>query len=74
MIGVDARGVPIAVRLTVGDIDADGDAVPHLLFGSVSVTIPVGHNPGCGSPVVTWRRQMEHQSWSRKAGIDDNRL
>ena len=32
-VGIDARGVPIAVRLTVGDIDADGDAVPHLLFG-----------------------------------------
>ena len=27
-VGVDARGVPIAVRLTVGDVD--GDAVPHL--------------------------------------------
>ena len=27
-VGVDARGVPIAVRLTVGDVDAD--AVPHL--------------------------------------------
>ena len=44
-VGVDARGVPIAVRLTVGDIDADGDAVPHLLFGEGSFTIPAG-NPG----------------------------
>ncbi len=44
-IGVDARGVPIAVRLTVGDIDADGDAVPHLLFGEGSFTVPAG-NPG----------------------------
>ena len=44
-IGVDVRGVPIAVRLTVGDIDASGDAVPHLLFGSGSFTIPAG-NPG----------------------------
>ena len=43
--GVDARGVPIAVRLTVGDINADGDAVPHLLFGSGSFTIAAG-NPG----------------------------
>ncbi len=43
--GVDARGVPIAVRLTVGDIDADGDAVPHLLFGEGSFTVPAG-NPG----------------------------
>ncbi len=44
-IGIDARGVPIAVRLTVGDIDASGDAVPHLLFGSGSFTIAAG-NPG----------------------------
>ena len=44
-IGVDARGVPIAVRLTVGDIDADGDAVPHLLFGEGSFTVASG-NPG----------------------------
>ena len=38
-VGIDARGLPIAVRLTVGDIDADGDAVPHLLFGSGSFTV-----------------------------------
>ncbi len=44
-VGVDARGVPIAVRLTVGDVDADGDAVPHLLFGEGSFTVPAG-NPG----------------------------
>ena len=44
-VGVDARGVPIAVRLTVGDIDASGDAVPHILFGSGSFTVPAG-NPG----------------------------
>ncbi len=43
--GVDARGVPIAVRLTVGDIDADGDAVPHILFADGSFTVPAG-NPG----------------------------
>ena len=43
--GVDARGVPIAVRLTVGDIDASGDAVPHLLFADGSFTVPAG-NPG----------------------------
>ncbi len=43
--GVDARGVPIAVRLTIGDIDASGDAVPHILFGSGSFTVPAG-NPG----------------------------
>ncbi len=44
-VGIDARGVPIAVRLTVGDIDASGDAVPHLLFGEGSFTVPAG-NPG----------------------------
>ena len=44
-VGVDARGVPIAVRLTVGDIDAEGDAVPHLLFGEGSFTVAAG-NPG----------------------------
>ena len=44
-VGVDARGVPIAVRLTIGDIDADGDAVPHLLFGEGSFTVAAG-NPG----------------------------
>ncbi len=44
-VGVDARGVSIAVRLTVGDIDANGDAVPHLLFGSGSFTVAAG-NPG----------------------------
>ena len=43
--GIDARGVPIGVRLTIGDIDASGDAVPHILFGSGSFTIPAG-NPG----------------------------
>ena len=42
-VGVDARGVPIAVRLTIGDIDASGDAVPHLLFGSGSFTVPAGN-------------------------------
>ena len=44
-VGVDARGVPIAVRLTVDDIDANGDAVPYLLFGTESFTVPAG-NPG----------------------------
>ncbi len=44
-VGFDARGVPIAVRLTIGDIDADGDAVPHILFADGSFTIPAG-NPG----------------------------
>ena len=44
-VGIDARGVPIAVRLTVGDIDASDDAVPHLLFGTGSFTVAAG-NPG----------------------------
>ena len=44
-VGFDARGVPIAVRLTIGDIDADGDAVPHILFGEGSFTVAAG-NPG----------------------------
>ena len=44
-VGVDARGVPVAVRLTVGDIDASGDAVAYLLFGTGSFTVPAG-NPG----------------------------
>ncbi len=43
--GIDARGIPIGVRLTIGDIDASGDAVPHILFGSGSFTVPAG-NPG----------------------------
>ena len=43
--GVTVEGVPIAVRLTVGDIDASGDAVPHLLFGTGSFTVPA-INPG----------------------------
>ena len=37
-VGIDARDVPIAVRLTVGDIDAKDDAVPYLLFGPGSFT------------------------------------
>lgn len=42
-VGIDARGVPIAVRLTVGDIDASGDAVPYLLFGEGSFTVPASN-------------------------------
>ncbi len=43
-VGVDAAGVPIAVRLTLGDIDANGDAVPHLLFGEGSFTVPANNS------------------------------
>ena len=42
-VDVDVRGVQIAVRLTIGDIDASGDAFPHLLFGSGSFTVPAGN-------------------------------
>ena len=42
-VGVDARGVTIGVRLTVGDIDADGSAVPYLLFGEGSFTVSAGN-------------------------------
>ena len=40
-LGVIAREVPIAVRLTIGDIDASGNAVPYLLFGGGSFFVPV---------------------------------
>ena len=44
-VGIDARGIPIAVRLTIGDIDAKGITVPYLLFGQGSFTVPAA-NPG----------------------------
>ena len=43
--GVVAEGVPIAVRMTLGDIDASGDAQPYLLFGEGSFTVQAP-NPG----------------------------
>ena len=43
-VGVDARGIPISVRLTVGDIDASGNAFPYLLFGQGSFTVPAGNS------------------------------
>ena len=48
-VGVDARGVSIAVRLTVGDVDAD--AVPHLLEKVRLRCQPA--IPACGSPEET---------------------
>jgi hypothetical protein len=42
-IGIDARGVPISVRLTVGDIDASGSAIPYLLYSDGSFTVPAGN-------------------------------
>ncbi len=56
-VGIDARGVSIAVRLTFGDIDTDGDAVPLLLFSESSFTAAAS-NPGLRIPVVTCCRQM----------------
>ena len=44
-VGFDARGIPISVRLTIGDIDARGIAVSYLLFGQGSFTVPAA-NPG----------------------------
>ena len=38
-VGIDAKDVPIAVRLIVGDIDASDSAVPYLLFGEGSFTV-----------------------------------
>ena len=43
-VGVDARDVPIAVRLTIGDIDASGNATPYLLFGKGSFTVPASNS------------------------------
>ncbi len=38
-IGVKASGVPVSVRAIIGDIDASGDAVPHLILGEGSELI-----------------------------------
>ena len=35
-VGIKAPGKPVSVRVLVGDIDASGDAVPYLLFGTGS--------------------------------------
>ena len=44
-VGIDARNIPIAVRLTVGEIDAVEDAVPYLMIGEGSFTVNAS-NPG----------------------------
>lgn len=44
-IGLRALGVPVAVRVLIGDIDALENAVPHLLFGNNSFTVEAS-NPG----------------------------
>ena len=38
-VGIDARGVPVAVRILIGEIDASEDAVPYLQFGRGSFTV-----------------------------------
>ncbi len=43
-VGIDARDVPIAVRLTIGDIDASGSATPYLLFGKGSFTVAANNS------------------------------
>ena len=43
-VGVDARDVPIAVRLTVFAINASGSATPYLLFGEGSFTVPASNS------------------------------
>ncbi len=44
-VGLNALGVPVSVRVLIGDIDALGDAVPLLLFGDNSFTV-AAPNPG----------------------------
>ncbi len=44
-VGIDARDVPIAVRLTVGEIDAIENAFPYLMIGEGSFTVNAP-NPG----------------------------
>ncbi len=44
-IGLIAPGMPVSIRVLIGDIDALGDAVPHLLFGDNSFTVAAS-NPG----------------------------
>jgi len=44
-IGIDARDVPVGIRMTVGDIDASDSANPTLIIGNGSFTIG-GANQG----------------------------
>ena len=43
-VGINAEGVPITVRLTVGDIDAKRNAIPFLLFGKDSFTSKINNS------------------------------
>ncbi len=42
--GVIARRIPIAVRLTIGDINPRNGGVAHILFGSGSFTVPAANS------------------------------
>ncbi len=44
-VGLKAPGIPVSVRVLIGDINASGDAVPYLLFGEGSFTVEAP-NPG----------------------------
>ena len=43
-VGIDARDVSIAIRLTVYDINASDRATPYLLFGEGSFTVPASNS------------------------------
>ena len=44
-VGLKAPGIPVSVRVLIGDINASGDAVPYLLFGEGSFIVEAP-NPG----------------------------
>jgi len=44
-VGIDARNVKVKQRVTFGDIDASGDAVPYLLFDEGAFEEGVGPGP-----------------------------
>lgn len=44
-IGIDARGVPVGIRATLGDIEATDSANPTLIVGESSFTV-AGNNQG----------------------------
>ena len=44
-VGLKAPGIPVSVRVLIGDIDANGSSVPVLLFGEGSFTVNAA-NPG----------------------------
>ncbi len=48
-VGIDANGVPVAVRALVGEIDASDEAVPYLRFGENSFTVEA---PNAGLRII----------------------